>query len=175
MSKDLSRGKISPSPSTDSSLQTSSSPQSTPCIARNPFSIVSILSRSDPKRRSPLYEDSQIQSQTSVARLYLDTQLPVLRPPAFLPVGPITGHLSRKPTPWFPWAHANSAAQDVSLGEYFSFRLLFMKEYETYSNQHVDSLSPSIYLYFQEKLDFISFLFDRYFLHFKSTKIYFLY
>ncbi|CAL1271028.1 unnamed protein product [Larinioides sclopetarius] len=116
MSKDLSRGKISPTPSTDSSLQTSSSPQSTPCVARNPFSIVSILSRSDPKRRSPFYDDPQTQTQTPVARLYLDTQLPVLRPPAFLPVGHITGHLNRKPTPWFPWAHANSSAQDTSLG-----------------------------------------------------------
>ncbi|XP_054708533.1 homeobox protein HMX3-like [Uloborus diversus] len=116
MSKDLSRGKISPTPSTDSSLQTSSSPQSTPCVARNPFSIVSILSRSDPKRRSPLYEDAPLQTQTPVTRLYLDTQLPVLRPPAFLPVGPVAGHLSRKPTPWFPWAHANSSAQEASLG-----------------------------------------------------------
>lgn len=124
MSKDLSRGKISPSPSTDSSLQTSSSPQSTQCVARNPFSIVSILSRSDPKRRSPLFEDSQVQSQTPVTRLYLDTQLPVLRPPAFLPVGPLTGHSNRKPTPWFPWAHANSAAQDSSLGEYLLLILL---------------------------------------------------
>ncbi|GIX82656.1 uncharacterized protein CDAR_295681 [Caerostris darwini] len=115
MSKDLSRGKISPTPSTDSSLHTSSSPQSTPCVARNPFSIVSILSRSDPKRRSPFYDDPQ--TQTPVARLYLDTQLPVLRPPAFLPVGHLTGQLNRKPTPWFPWAHANSTGQDASLGK----------------------------------------------------------
>ncbi|XP_015927990.1 homeobox protein HMX3 [Parasteatoda tepidariorum] len=116
MSKDLSRGKISPTPSTDSSLQTSSSPQSTPCIARNPFSIVSILSRSDPKRRSPFYEEPQLQTQNPVTRLYLDSQLPVLRPPAFLPVGPLSGHLNRKPTPWFPWAHANSSVQDATLG-----------------------------------------------------------
>ncbi|XP_067126617.1 homeobox protein HMX3-B-like [Centruroides vittatus] len=74
--------------------------------SKNPFSIINILNRTEPKRKNLADSSVSVDDRAAISRLTFDTPLNVVRPSSLLPV--------RKPSPWYPWASGPTTTSPIS-------------------------------------------------------------